>query len=84
MKIKESEKLDKYLEHKNDCVIGALGTVPKGLDKRLEELEIRGRIETVQTTILRRLARIFCRVLRRLVIVQTVVKDHQLTLVWFG
>ena len=27
-------------------VVGRLGTVSKGLEKRLEELEIRGRIET--------------------------------------
>ena len=31
-------------------VISALGTVFKGLEKRLEELEIGGRIETIQTT----------------------------------
>ena len=29
-------------------VIGALGTVPKGLEKSLRELEIKGRIETIQ------------------------------------
>ena len=29
-------------------VIGALRTVPKGLVRRLEELEIRGRAETIQ------------------------------------
>ena len=29
-------------------VIGALGMVPKGLEEKLEELEIRGRIETIQ------------------------------------
>ena len=33
-------------------VVGALETVPKGLEKRLEELEIRERIETIQTTVL--------------------------------
>ena len=31
-------------------VIGALGTVPKGWVKELEELKIGGRIDTVQTT----------------------------------
>ena len=30
--------------------VGELGTVPKSLGKRLEEGEIRGRIETIQTT----------------------------------
>ena len=28
-------------------VVGVLGTIPKGLEKRLEQLEIRGRIETI-------------------------------------
>ena len=27
-------------------LVGALGTVPNGMNKRLEKLEIRGRIET--------------------------------------
>ena len=31
-------------------VVGAFGTVPKGLERRLEELEISGRIEANQTT----------------------------------
>ena len=34
-------------------VIGALGTVTKGLIQRLEELEIRGRMDAIQTTTLR-------------------------------
>ena len=34
-------------------VIGGLGTVTKGLLKGLQDLEIRGRVETIQTTILR-------------------------------
>ena len=33
-------------------VIGALGSVTKGLVKGLEDLEITGRVETVQTTFL--------------------------------
>ena len=33
-------------------VVGSLETVHKGLDKRLGELEIRGRIETIQITTL--------------------------------
>ena len=44
-------------------VIGALGTVTKGLIKGLEDLEIRGKIETIQTTALLRWARILRRVL---------------------
>ena len=35
---------------------GALGTVPKGLVKALEELEIEERAKTIPTTILLRLA----------------------------
>ena len=31
-------------------LIGALGTIPKGLVKRLEGLEIEERVETIQTT----------------------------------
>ena len=31
-------------------VIGAFGTVNKGLLKRLEGLEVGGRVETIQTT----------------------------------
>ena len=44
-------------------VIGALGTVTKGLVQGLEDLEIRGRVETIQTTVLLRSARILRRVL---------------------
>ena len=39
-------------------VIGTLGTVTKGLLKDLEDLEIGGRVETIQTTALLRTARI--------------------------
>ena len=39
-------------------VIGALGTVTKGLLKGLEDLEVSGRVETIQTTSLLRTARI--------------------------
>ena len=65
-------------------VIGALGKIPKGLLKRLEDLEIGGQVETIQTTALLRLARILSRVLqilRRLAVTQTPVRNHQLTLV---
>ena len=40
-------------------VIGALGTIPKLLLKGLEDLEIRGQIETIQTTALLRSRRIW-------------------------
>ena len=44
-------------------VIGALTTITKGLLKGLEDLEVGGRVETIQTTALLRTARILRRVL---------------------
>ena len=44
-------------------VIGAFGTVTKGLLKGLGDFEIRGRVKTIQTTTLLRAARILRRVL---------------------
>ena len=43
--------------------IGALGTITKGLLKGLEDLEVVGRVETIQTTALLRTARILRRAL---------------------
>ena len=43
-------------------VIGALGTITKGLFKGLGDLEVGGRVETIQTTALLRTARILRRV----------------------
>ena len=77
LKVKENKKKDKYLDLARklkkilwnmkitvtQIVVGALGTVTKGLVKRREELEIRGWVETIQTTALLRLARILRRVL---------------------
>ena len=70
--LKESEKKDKYLYLTRELkkklwnikvtivpiVIGALGTVTKGLLKGLEDLEVGGRVETIQTTALLRTAKI--------------------------
>ena len=69
VKMKESEKIDKYLDLAREprklwnmrvkvvpIVIGDLGTIPRALEKNLGELEIRGRIETIQTTALLRSA----------------------------
>ena len=73
--LKESEKKDKYLDLAREkklwnmnvtivpIMIGALGTVTKGLLKGLEDLEVSGRVETIQTTALLRTARILKRVL---------------------
>ena len=44
-------------------VIGAFGTVTKGLLKGLEDLEVGGRVETIQMKSLLRTARILRRVL---------------------
>ena len=44
-------------------VIGALATIINGLLKGLEDLEIGGRVESIQTTALLRTARILRRVL---------------------
>ena len=73
--LKESEK-DKNLDLARELkklwnmkvtivpiVIGALGTITKGLLKGLEDLEVGGRVETIQSTALLRRARILRRVL---------------------
>ena len=44
-------------------VIGAFGTITKGLLKGLEDLEVGGRVETIQTTALLKTARNLRRVL---------------------
>ena len=74
--LKESEKKDKYLDLTRELkklwnmkvtivliVIGALDTITKGLLKGLEDMEIGGRIDTIQITALLRTARILRRVL---------------------
>ena len=76
IKLKECEKKDKYLDLARELkklwnmqvtiipiVIGAFGTVTKGLLKGLEDMEVGGRVETIQTTALLRTARILRRVL---------------------
>ena len=76
IKLKECEKKSKYLELARKLkklwnmrvtivpiVIGAFGTVIKGLSKGLEDLEVGGREETIQTTALLKTARIVTRVL---------------------
>ena len=76
IKLKECEKKNKYLDLARELkklwnlkvtiipiVIGALGTVTERLIKELGDLEIRGRVETIQTTTLLRTARILRRVL---------------------
>ena len=55
VKLKEKRKdkdldLSKELNSRGTIVIGALGTVNKQLVQRLEDMEVRGRVETIQTT----------------------------------
>ena len=76
VKLKEIENKDKYLELARDLkklwtmkmtfipiVIGTLGTITKGLINELEDLEIRDRVATIQTTALLRSAKILRRIL---------------------
>ena len=75
IKLKECEKKEKYLDLARELkklwnikvtiiqiVIGAFGTVTKGLLKGLEDLEVGGRVETIQTIALLKTARILRRV----------------------
>ena len=76
IKLKECEKKDMHLDLARELkklwnmkktiipiVIGAFGSVTKRLWKGLEDLEVSGRVETIQTTVLLRTARILKRVL---------------------
>ena len=76
IKLKECEKKDKYLDLARELkkiwnmkvkivpsVISAFGTVKKGLLNGLEDLEVGGRVETIVTKTLLRMARILRRVL---------------------
>ncbi len=63
IKLKECEKKDKYFDLAGELkklwnMIGAFGTVTKGLLKGLEDLEFGGRVETIQMTASLRTARI--------------------------
>ena len=59
-------------------VVDALGTVIKGLKKRLEELEISGRTEIIYTAKINKNIQKSTEDLRRLAVTQTPMKDHQL------
>ena len=76
VKLKESKKRDKYLDLAWELkkwwnmkvmaipiVTDILGTVTKGLVQGLEDLKVRGWVESIQTTTLLRSARILRRVL---------------------
>ena len=77
IRLKECEKKDKYLDLSRELkklwnmkvaiktiMIGAFDTVTKRLLKWLEDLEVGGRVETIQTTELLRTTRILRRVLK--------------------
>ena len=61
-------------------VICDLGTITKGLVHGLQDLEIKGRVATIQTTALLRSARILRKVLWRLAVTQTLVRNPRLKL----
>ena len=76
VKLKESEKKDKYLDLARELkkqkdtkemlisiIIVALDTVTKKFIQGLEDLELRGRVETIRTIALLKSARILRRVL---------------------
>ena len=75
LNLKECEKRDKYLDLVRELkklwnmkvtiapiMIGTFGTVTKVLLKGLEDLEVGGRVETIQTTALLKTARILRKV----------------------
>ena len=63
-------------------VATALGTIPKGLVKRMEALEIRGKVEIIQTTaMLKQSTEKSPGDLRRHADTKTTEKNHQLPLV---
>ena len=89
-KTKIKQKIEKYSEPARELkklrymkviliVIVAIGAVPKSLENGLEELEISGIIE-----IIKHYYGLSCEKspgdLRRLAVIQLLVKDHQLTL----
>ena len=66
-------------------VIGALGTVTKGLLKGLEDLEVGGWVETIQNDSIAedgQNTETSPGDLRRLAVTQIPVKNHQLILMW--
>ena len=74
IKLKECEKKDKYFDWELKklwnlqvtiipIVIGAFGTVTKGLLKKLEDFEVGRRVKSIQTPTFLRTARILRRIL---------------------
>ena len=106
IKLKKCEKRDKYLDFARELkklwnmkvtilpiVIGAFGTVTKRLQKGLEDLEVGGQVEAIQTIACKKTITIIIIIigqntkkspgeLRRLAVTQTPVKNPQLAPVW--
>ena len=96
--LKGSEKKDKYLDLARELkklwnmkvtivpiVIGALGTITKGLLRGLEDLEIGGRVEIYPNDSIAKNGQNPEKSpgdLRRVAVTQTPAKNHQLTLMW--
>ena len=93
VKLNESEKMDKYVDLASELkqllnmkmpvrriVLRAFGRVTKSLVLGLEDLEIRGPVEIIQTTALLWLARILRGVLETCWL--TPAENHQLALMW--
>ena len=93
-KIKEYEKRDKYFDLARELkklwnmkmtaipiAIGSLETISKGLIRKLEELEIGGRAETIPMEVSQNIEKSHGD-LRRLAVTQTPVQDLQQTLLW--
>ena len=89
IKLRECEKKDKYLDLARELkklwnakvtivpiVIGAFGTITKGLLKGLEDLKVGGRVENCENT------KKSPGDLRKLAVTQTPVKNHQMSLMW--
>ena len=99
VKLKEITKRDKYRNFARELkkklwimkvtviprVISALSTVTKELVQGLEDLKIRGRVETIQTKSIIEIGQNTEKSpgdLRRLAVTQTPVRKHRLTMVW--
>ena len=86
-KLKECEKKVKYLDLARELkklwniVIGAFGTITKGLLKGLDDLEVGRQVETFQITENGQNTETSPGDLRRLAVTQTPVKNHQLILI---
>ena len=96
IKVKGSEKKDKYLDLSRELekvwnmkvtiipiVSVAFGTVTTGILKRQEDFKVGEQVETIQTTTILRIARTPRRVSgdkRRLAVTHSPVKKHQLKL----